>query len=100
LLLFVIFSEKCFIVQLEVEDFNWTNVEAALHPFVAYYSQHKMTEDISYVVVADCKYLKYDTVAVRLLQSKLCSSLSAKMKDLTNNSDGAALRYEGRNLMS
>jgi hypothetical protein len=46
---------------------------------VAYYSQNEVTEQISFVVISN--YLKHDTVAVHLFQSKLCGFLSDKLKD-------------------
>jgi hypothetical protein len=71
--------------------FHWNNAQATIHPFMAYYSQNKMIEHISFVVTSDC--LKYDIVAVHLFHSKLCSFLSGKLKDLTRIyyfSDGVA----------
>jgi hypothetical protein len=64
---------------------------------VAYYSQNEITEHISFVVTSDC--LKHDTVAVHLFQSKLCSFLSGKLKNLTKIYylfDGAASHYRSR----
>jgi hypothetical protein len=64
---------------------------------VAYYSQNEMTEHIRSLVIQDCS--KHDTVAVNLIQSKLCSFISGKFKDLTkiyHSSDGTALQYKNR----
>jgi hypothetical protein len=64
---------------------------------VAYYSKNEMTEHVSSVVMLDC--LKHDIVAALLFQSKLCSFLSGKLKDLTkvhNISDGATSQHKNR----
>jgi hypothetical protein len=64
---------------------------------VAYYSQNEMTEHISFVDLKE--YLKHDTIAVRLFQSKVCSFLSGELKDLTKIfcfSYGAASQYKNR----
>jgi hypothetical protein len=52
-----------------------------------------MRVHISFLLNNDC--LKHNTVAVHLFQSKLCSFLPGKLKDLTKiycSSDGAASR--------
>jgi hypothetical protein len=69
------------IIQGEVQGFHWNNTQATHQPFVAYYSQNEMTEHISFVVTSDCS--KHDTLTVHLFQSKLCTFLSGKLKDLT-----------------
>jgi hypothetical protein len=56
------FSENYSIVKDEVQGFHWNNAQATIHPFVACYSQNKMTENISFVVTSDC--LKHHTAVV------------------------------------
>lgn len=53
----------------------------ALSPFVAYYSQNKMTQHNHFVVTSD--FSNQDTVAMQLFQSKLHSYLHGKLADLT-----------------
>jgi hypothetical protein len=91
------FSEHYSIMQDEVQGFHWNNAQAILHPFEAYYSQNEMTKHISFVVIPYC--LKHDTVAVHLFQSKLCSFISGKLKDLTKIycfPVGATLQYKNK----
>jgi hypothetical protein len=58
-----------------------------------------MTNHISLVVISNC--LKHKTVAVNLFQSKLCTFLLGKVKDLTKIyyllfTSGAASQYKNR----
>jgi hypothetical protein len=73
------FSEKCSIIQDEVQGFLWNNAQAIFRLFAAYYLQHEMTVQIDFVI-SDC--LKHYTVGVHLFQSKLCIFLFGKLKDL------------------
>lgn len=52
-----------------------------LHTFTVYYAQNEMTEHITFCVITYC--LKHVAVLVHLFQSKLCSLLSGKLKNLT-----------------
>jgi hypothetical protein len=64
---------------------------------MAYYSQNEMTKQVGLLVISDC--LKRDTVAAHLFQSKLCSFILGKLKDLTKIhyfSGGAASQHKNR----
>jgi hypothetical protein len=60
--------------------FSLEQCSATLRLFGANYSQNEETEHIDFVVTSYC--LKYDTVAVHMFQSKLCSFLCVWLKEL------------------
>ena len=52
-LLFVPFSENCFIIQDELKGFHWNKAWATHQPFMAY-SQNEITGHITFVVISEC----------------------------------------------
>ena len=47
-----------FVVQDEVQGYHWTNTQATIHPFVAYYKDGDKLEHTSLVIISEC--LKHD----------------------------------------
>ena len=71
------FSENySFILQDASQGYHWNNVQATVHPFVAYYVESGKLLHVSYVVLSDC--LQHDTVAVHLFQRYLIEFLKEK----------------------
>ena len=93
------FSENySFVLQDAAQGFHWNNLQATIHPFVAYYADSGKLQHISYVVISEC--LHHDTVAVHLFQRNLIEFLKEQAvfppQKIFYFSDGAASQYKNR----
>ena len=58
-----------FVIQDEVQSYHWSNKQATIHPFVAYYRINNCLQHDNFVIILDCK--EHDSIAVHLFQIKL-----------------------------
>ena len=92
------FAEKySFVIHDAVQGYHWTNSQATIHPFVAYYKSYSdvpKIEHIKFVVISDT--LTQDTAAVHLFQKHLVEVLCEQnilVSKVMYCSDGAASQY-------
>ena len=93
------FSENySFVLQDAAQGFHSNNLQATIHPFVAYYMKSGELHHLSYVIISDC--LHHDTVAVHLFQKHFIEYLKRQFCSLPCKffyaSDGAASQYKNR----
>lgn len=81
---------------IQVQGFHWGNSQATIHPFVAYYKDHKgETCHISMCVISD--HWQHSTTSVHRFQREALSYLQDVRPNLSNMcyfSDGAASQYK------
>ena len=70
-----------FILQDAAQGFHWSNSQATLHPFVAYFVDSGELHHLSYVIISDC--LHHDTIAFYLFQKFFIAFLKNFLKDHT-----------------
>ena len=89
-----------FVIQDAVQGYHWTNSQATIHPFVAYYKSYTdvpKIEHINFVVISDT--LTYDTAAVYLFQKHLIEFLCEQnilVSKVMYFSDKAASQYKNK----
>ncbi|XP_046591732.1 uncharacterized protein LOC124293708 [Neodiprion lecontei] len=94
------FAENyAFVVQDEIQSFNWNNNQATIHPFVVYYVENEDLKHKSFVIISE--NLQHNTVAVHLFQKKLISRLfeffgSEVIKKMIYFTDGASAQYKNK----
>lgn len=84
-----------FVVQDAAQGFHWENVQATLHPFVAYYVDSSANQQVvNFCVISDC--MQHDTVAVHVFIKKLIEFLLTQttITKIHYFSDGSASQYK------
>lgn len=93
------FSENySFVIQDEVQGWNWANLQCTIHPFVIYYKDgNNSVSHVSLIMISEC--LSHNFAAVNLFLEKLITFLKKKfttIKKIMFFSDGAPSQYKNR----
>ena len=86
-----------FAVQDEVQDFDWNNLQCALHPVIINYKENSLLEHISYCVLSDD--LNHDVSFVYQVQKVFLSHLKVNcpfINKVEYFSDGYGGQYKNR----
>ena len=87
-----------FVIQDEVQSYHWSNKQATIHPFVAYYRINNCLQHDNFVIISDCK--EHDSIAVHLYQIKLIKFFKQTHDTAINKikyfSDGASSQYKNK----
>ena len=94
------FSENySFFVQDAIQSHHWSNDQATLHPYVAYYKENEEIKHENLVVISE--KVSHDASSVHLFNTKLIQFLKNKfgaenVKKIKYFSDGAASQYKNK----
>ncbi|CAH1115696.1 unnamed protein product [Psylliodes chrysocephalus] len=94
------FSENySFFVQDAIQSHHWSNDQATLHPYVAYYKENGEMKHGNFVMISE--KLSHDASSVHLFNTKLIEFLKNKfgadnVKKIKYFSDGAASQYKNK----
>lgn len=88
-----------FFVQDAIQSHHWSNNQATLHPYVAYYKENGEMKHENFVVISE--KISHDASSVHLFNLKLIEFLKNKfgannIKKIIYFSDGAASQYKNK----